>query len=117
MAEAPFLGTFLWKVNKLNPKFIHCCLLTANQSDVEVRWHCALPRVLGIDKNSLCRAGQFPSLSASLPDVQHPWLARDLKRLGGPGELNLYAFDLNGLPTSTEKSLRSGAHTEINSVW
>lgn len=52
LAEELLLGLILQRVNKLNPKFIRCCLLTANNSDLEARWDHAVLRPLGKDKVS-----------------------------------------------------------------
>lgn len=52
LAKTPLLGLTLWRVNKLNPTFIQCCLLTANKSDFEVKWVRAVLGTLRKDKAS-----------------------------------------------------------------
>lgn len=52
LAEVPLLGLILQRINKFNPEFIHCCLLTANNLDFEVRWDHAVLRTLGKERVS-----------------------------------------------------------------
>lgn len=50
LAKTPLLSLTLWRVNKLNPTFIQCCLLRANNSDFEVWWVRAVLGTLRKDK-------------------------------------------------------------------
>lgn len=86
-AEAALLGLILQKVNKLNPKFIHCCLLRANNSDFEVRWDHAVLRTLGKGKGSSTAPadqGSFQSRE-QLPFAEAPALSSRMDPVGLSG--------------------------------
>jgi len=125
LAEAPLLGLILQRVNKLNPKIIHCCLLTANNSEFEVRWDHTVLKTLG-SSTAPAEQGSFPNCefaccTAPLPRRDPLALSGVRGFLDGPGAnryvVNVCELDLNGftsLRTSTEKNLNSAVckHTQ-----